>query len=173
MKFEIPFNKEIYLNQIKLIIPLTYSDYYKKVKESLIVGLISIGLGIFIIMGKSSLGYLFITLGIVSSINSYIKFKEYRNLKKIHLTIIEEKLSETSISLENGIIEFNEVYLTYIDKTQSRQLNWAEFDGYKIIKSNLLLVLDQKKGDIMVIGEDEIGSENFKKIIEFVKTKLK
>ncbi len=33
--------------------------------------------------------------------------------------------------------------------------------------------LEPEKGDIIIIGKSEVGNENFQKIVEFVKTKLK
>ncbi|MGB3607170.1 hypothetical protein [Psychroserpens sp.] len=173
MKFDIPFKSEIYLNQTQLIIPMIYRHYFKDARESLIVGLISTSLGISIIIGKSYLGIVFIALGTWFIIKSYPKFKLYNTLKKTHLKLTKEKLSESESDFGNGIFEFTENSLKYIDKLQTRDIEWTEFKDFKIVESNLLLILDQEKGDIMAIGENEIGIENFVKIIDFVKTKLK
>ena len=173
MKFEIPFKSEIYLNQIQLMVPIIYKYYFKDAKETLIVGILSSLLGVFIILGKSYLGIVFIVLGVYFIFKSFPKFKLYNTLKKTHLKITQEKLSENQSDFGNGIFEFNESSLKYIDKLQTRDIKWNEFKNFKIVESNLFLILDQEKGDIMAIGEDEIGKESFEKMIEFVKIKLK
>lgn len=173
MKFDIPFKSEIYLNQVQLMIPIIYKHYFKDARESLIVGILSSLLGIFIILGKSYLGIVFIGLGIWFIIKSFPKFKLYKTLKKTHLKITKEKLSENESDLGNGIFEFTKNSLKYIDKLQTRDIKWSEFKSYKIVESNLFLILEQEEGDIMAIGENEIGNENFEKVIDFVKTKLK
>ena len=173
MKFEIPFKSEIYLNQVQLMIPIIYKRYFKDARESLIVGVLSSLLGVFIILGKSYLGIVFIGLGIWFIIKSFPKFKLYNTLKRTHLKITKEKLSENQSDFGNGIFEFSENSLKYIDKLQTRNIKWNEFKNFKVVRSNLFLILEQEKGDIVAIGKDEIGHESFERVIDFVKTKLK
>ncbi|QNK78161.1 hypothetical protein H7F37_03505 [Winogradskyella sp. PAMC22761] len=173
MKFEIPFNSDIYLNQTELIIPLIYKPYLKDARESLIVGLISTLIGISIIMGKSYLGIVFIVLGIFYIVKAYPKFQLYNKLKSTYFEKIKEKVAEVESDFGNGIFEFKDESIKYVDKNITRDIKWTEFKGFKIKESNLLMLLEPEKGDIMIIGENEIGSENFKKIVELVKTKLK
>ncbi|QNK78197.1 hypothetical protein H7F37_03700 [Winogradskyella sp. PAMC22761] len=173
MKFEIPFNSDIYLNQTELTIPLIYKPYLKDARESLIVGLISTLIGISIIMGKSYLGIVFIVLGIFYIVKAYPKFQLYNKLKSTYFEKIKEKVAEVESDFGNGIFEFKDESIKYVDKNITRDIKWTEFKGFKIKESNLLMLLEPEKGDIMIIGENEIGSENFKKIVELVKTKLK
>ncbi len=173
MKFDIPFKSEIYLNQVELMTPLIYSEYYKDARKSLIVGIFSSLLGVFIILGKSQLGILFIVLGISFIIKSVPKFKLYKTLKRTYLEITKEKLFENKSDFGNGVFEFTEYSLKYIDKLETKEIKWNEFESYKIIESNLFLILDEEKGEIMAIGKNEIGSKNFEKVITFIKTKLK
>lgn len=173
MKFDIPFKSEIYLNQTQLIIPLIYKPYLKDARESLIVGLISTLIGISIIIGKSYLGIVFVLLGAVYIIKAYPKFQLYSKLKSTYFEKVKEKVAEVESDFGNGIFEFKEHSIKYIDKNITRDVKWNEFKGFKVVKSNLLLILEPDNGDIMIIGENEIGSENFKKTVEFVKTKLK
>ncbi|WP_418602897.1 hypothetical protein [Hwangdonia sp.] len=173
MKFEIPFKSEIYLNQVRLIIPIIYKHYFKNARESLVVGVLSSLLGIFIILGRSYLGIVFIGLGIWFIIKSLLKFKLYNTLIRTHLKITKEKLSENQSDFGNGIFEFTENSLKYIDKLQTRDIKWNEFKSFKEVESNLLLILEQEKGEIMAIGKNEIGDESYEKVVDFVKTKLK
>ena len=173
MKFDIPFKSEIYLNQVKLMTPIIYTEYYKDARKSLTVGIFSSLLGVFIILGKSQLGVLFIVLGISFIIKSLPKFKLYKTLKRTYFKITKKKLFENKSDFGKGIFEFTENSLKYIDNIETRDIKWNEFESYKIIKSNLFLILEQEKGEIMAIGKNEIGSENFEKVIIFIKTKLK
>ncbi|WP_040282910.1 hypothetical protein, partial [Psychroserpens damuponensis] len=173
LKFEIPFNADIYLNQTELIIPLIYKRYLKDARESLIVGLISTLIGITIIIGKSNLGIVFIILGVFYIVKAYPKFQLYYKLKSTYLEKIKEKVAEVQSDFGNGIFEFKDESIKYIDKNITREIKWTEFKGFKIKDSNLLMLLEPEKGDILIIGESEIGSEGFKKIVDLVKTKLK
>ena len=173
MKFEIPFKSDIFLDQTELIIPLIYKAYLKDARESLIVGLTSTLIGVSIIIGKSYLGIVFIVLGVFFIIKSYPKFKLYNNLKINHLKKTKEKVTEMESNFGNGIFEFKEESIKYVDKNTKRDIKWTDFKGFKVKESNLLMILEPDKGDIMIIGKNEVGGENFEKIIEFVKTKLK
>ena len=173
MKFEIPFNSDIYLNQTELIIPLIYKPYLKDARESLIVGLISTLIGISIIIGKSYLGIVFIFMGVFYVVKAYPKFQLYKKLKSTYFQKIKEKVAEVESDFGNGIFEFKDDSIGYADKNITRDIKWTEFKGYKVIESNLIMPLEPEKGDIMIIGESEIGNVNFQKIVDFVKTKLK
>lgn len=173
MKFEIPFKEKIYLDQVELMIPLIYRYYIKNARESIIVGILSSLLGVLIIVGKSYLGVIFIALGIWFLILSFPKFKLYNNLKKTHLTKTREIFAENDSNFGNGIFEFTDNSLRYTDKLHTRDIQWTEFKKYKVIDSNLFLILEREKGDIMAIGEQEIGTDNFNKVVDFIKTKIK
>lgn len=173
MKFEIRFNSDIYLNQIELILPFIYKPYLKDARESLIVGIISTVMGISIIIGKSYFGIVFLLMGVFYIIKAFPKFQLYNQLKSTYFEKIKEKVSEVESDHGNGIFEFKNESLKYVDKHITRDIKWSEFKGFKIKDSNLIMFLEPEKGDILVIGENEIGSENYKWIIAFVKTKLK
>ena len=161
MKFEIPFDTDIFLYQTELIIPLVYSSYLKDTRESLIVGLISTLIGILIIIEKSYLGILLILIGVFYTVNAYSKFGLYKKLKSTHLEKVKENITKDVSNFGNGIFEFKEDSIKYVDKNITRDINWSEFKGFKIMNSNLLLILEPDQGDIMVIGESEVGSHNF------------
>jgi hypothetical protein len=173
LKFEIPFNSDIYLNQTELIIRYIYKSYLKDARESLFVGLISILIGISIIIGKSFLGIVFVLLGIFYTLKSYPKFQIYNKLVSTSLKKESESFAKVESDFSNGIFEFRADSLKFYDNNISRDIKWIDFKGFKLIKSNLLLILEPDKGDIMIIGESEVGIDNFKKIVEFVKHKLK
>lgn len=172
MKFEIPFKAETYLKQVELTIPFIYKHHLKDTREALIVALTSLFIGIVINIGKSNFGNIFIILGVWFIIKSYQKYILYKTSKKIFLKIAKKELSKNQSDYRNGIFEFTEDTLRYNDTLKTIDSTWNEFESFKIVSANLLLILDEKKGEIIVIGENEVGNKNFEKIIKFVERKL-
>ena len=173
MKFIIPFDEKIFLNQTEISIPYVFSDSLKKVKQSLFVSLISTLMGVILLVNKSSLGYFFIVSGFSFLINSYFKYDLYKNLKIKYLEITKQKLIENKGVIKEGIFNITKDYLNYSDVKSNRKIKWSEFNGYKITKDNLLLFIEPLDGDIMVISKSEIGKNQFKQLIELTKQNLK
>ena len=172
MKFKIPFDQETYLNQVELIIPIVYSDLNRRIKNALTFGIIILILGLTIVFSKSDTGYLFIIIGIILLINSYLNNKKYKKNKETYLNLVKKNLTENLNDYKYGTFEFNDDNLTFSDQNKNRIFKWTEFQDYKIIDRNLFLVLDKYKGEIYAIGEKEINNTNFKKVIEFVEKKI-
>ncbi|CAL2092820.1 hypothetical protein [Tenacibaculum sp. 190524A05c] len=172
LRFTIPFNRDIYLHQVKLILPLAYKKYFKEGRETLLVGLISTLIGILILMDKSYLGNVFIVLGFVFIIKAYLRFQLYYKLKNESFENVRQQINEGEFDSTTGIFEFNDDTIIYIYNDTKTETDWKDFKKFKIIDSNLLLVLNQEEANIMAIGENEIGKENFSKLIDFVKSKI-
>ncbi|WP_299626830.1 hypothetical protein [uncultured Tenacibaculum sp.] len=146
MKFEIPFNSDIYLNQTKLIIPLIYKPYLKDVRESLIVGIISTLIGISIIIGKSYLGIVFIVMGVFYLVKAYPKFELYKKLKSTYFEKIKEKVAEVESDFGIGIFEFKDDSIGYADKNITRDIKWTEFKEYKSNRIEFNNAIRTRKG---------------------------
>jgi hypothetical protein len=172
LKFKIPFDKKTYLNQVKLLIPIVYSDLKRRITSALIFGITLLILGLAMVFSGTNLGFVFIITGVILLINSYLNTKKYKTNRETYLNLVEQNLIEKLTDYEYGIFEFNDDNLTFSNKTQNRIFKWTEFQDYKIIERNLFLVLDKYKGEIYVIGEKEINNTNFKKVIEFVKSRI-
>lgn len=172
MKFKIPFEKETYLNQVKLIIPIVYSDLKRRINNALTFGIILLILGLTVVLSGADIGYIFIIIGIILLINSYLNNKKYKTNRETYLNLVEKNLAEKLADYEYGIFEFNNENLTFSDNTQNQIFKWSEFQDYKVIDRNLFLVLDKYKGEIYAIGEKEINNMNFKKVIEFVEKRI-
>ncbi len=71
-----------------------------------------------------------------------------------------------------GTLEFKKECLVFTDDYNETTTNWKDFQEYKVVKSNLLMMRNKEKGDILVLGESEIGRLEFKKVVAFVKTKI-
>ena len=172
MKFKIPFNKETYLNQVKLIIPIVYSDLYNRIKTTLTSGIILFIIGLTIVLTGTKSGFVLIIIGIILLVNSYLNNKKYKTNSETYLNLVKKNLVEKLTDYEYGTFDFNDDKLTFSDKTKNRSFKWSEFQDYKIIDRNLFLILDKYKGEIYAIGEKEVNNTNFKKIIEFVEKRI-
>ncbi len=112
-------------------------------------------------------------MGVFYLVKAYPKFELYKKLKSTYFEKIKEKVAEVESDFGIGIFEFKDDSIGYADKNITRDIKWTEFKEYKVIESNLIMPLEPEKGDIIIIGKSEVGNENFQKIVEFVKTKLK
>lgn len=172
MKFKIPFDKETYLYQVKLIIPIVYSDLKRRINNALTLGIILLILGLSIVFSGTDMGFVFIVIGIILLINSFLNNRKYIANKETYLKLVERNLAEKLTDYEYGTFEFNDENLIFSDNTKNVSFKWSEFQDYKIIDRNLFLVLDKYKGEIYAIGEKEINNTNFKKVIEFVEKRV-
>ena len=117
MKFKIPFDKETYLNQVELIIPIVYSDLQRRIKNPLIFGIALLILGLTIVLSGENMGFVFIIIGIILLINSYLNNKKYIANKKTYLNLVKKNLAEKFTDYEYGTFEFNDDNLTFSDNT--------------------------------------------------------
>lgn len=86
---------------------------------------------------------------------------------------IKAYIAEENKIPKYGVFEFKEDCLVFLDDFSETTTDWGDFQEYKIVKSNLLMMRNKEQGDIMVIGKSEIGESEFKKVISFVKRKIK
>ncbi len=82
-------------------------------------------------------------------------------------------MEEKAGGLKTGTFEFLPDNLIYTDDLSSSTINWTDFEGYKVVKSNLLMIVNQKDGNILVVGEKEVGTEKFNMAVDFVKQHVK
>lgn len=82
-------------------------------------------------------------------------------------------MEEKAGRLKTGTFEFLPENLIYTDDLSSLTINQTDFEGYKVVKSNLLMIVNQKDGNILVVGEKEVGTEKFNMAVDFVKQHVK
>jgi len=154
------------------MLPIIYKHSLKRAWDSFSVGFLSSLLGVFMVVLESNVGIVFIGIGISFIIKALFKFNLYKTQKSTHLKISKKKLSECESDFRSASFEFTKNSLKYIDKLRAVDIKWSAFKNYKIVASNLFLILEQEKGEILAIGQKEIGNEDFEKVIAFVKTKV-
>ena len=171
LRFKIPFDRSTYIVQSKLVIRISCEKLLKKRNWSILLGSFFILLGALILLGGGDVGLVYVILGLVAYLDAYIKnekFKTYRN--KVLDAVLYDLDNDLSIS-DYGILDFSEEYLTFENSYLCNRTRWKDFEEFKFTRSNLFLVVEKESGFIYVIGKEEIGKNDFKRITEFVKSK--
>ncbi len=172
MKFEIPFNEMIFIDQTNLIFKNHWSKNLKKNRKRLFVGIPMILLGSFIIYLKSNLGYLYLVIGLHFLINFFEYYSYYKKNKKAFYEIINSEIEGQNNSKQDCIWQFNDDYFFYKDFKYETKIMWKTFKSYRVIENNLFLDINVGNNSSYIIGESEIGNENFLKLTEFIKNKI-
>ncbi|KJD31053.1 hypothetical protein PK35_16830 [Tamlana nanhaiensis] len=172
MKFEIPFKEEIYKEQMTLNFNTAWKENLKKNKKRLIWAIPMILIGGLIIYGENYLGFVFIGIGIHYLINFYDYNSYYKKSKTKFFDLVEAEIVGQKNANELSVWEFDENYFGYKDYKYEAKINWEAFNNNRIIERNLFLDLNVGNNSSYVLGESEIGIENFQKITEFVKNKM-
>lgn len=171
MRFELKFDEEIFRSQSKLQFDTVWKKNLKKNNTALIWGLFFASLGVFLLVFEQKLGFLFLGFGIYYLYNFYTYFNNYKTNKKRFFSKVEKEVKHFNETNETTTWEFNEDYFKYEEIRYSIRLNWPIFEGFKIIENNLFLKINDR-GDSLVLGSDEVGIDNFNKVISLVKKKI-
>lgn len=128
---------------------------------------------IFILANGSGFGYI---TGFVSFFGiGYLTIhrRKINNAKQKYI-IEAEEISQKYIENNHSIRwRFGEDSFGYDDFQMSIKLNWGLFEKYEIVNEILFLFQGKDIQSAITIAKGEVGEENFNKIIDFVKTKIK
>ena len=172
MKFELPFKEQLYNEQMILNFNTAWNKNLKNNKKRLFWAIPMTLLGGLIIYGKNNLGFLFIAIGIHNLINFYDYYVFYKKSKNTFFEVIEREKKEYIEASENSIWEFNDEYFRYKDYKFEIKIKWKTFKSIRVIDNNLFIDLDLENHSSYILGETEIGTENFHKLIDFVRNKI-
>ncbi len=173
MRFEIPFNENISREDSKKYFDFIWKDDLKKKKKSSYVLFPGILFGIAIIYGKSNIGYLILAIGIFGILAIYYSNKHYKKERKRYFDAVEKHILEYSSNNKPCIWEFNEEQFHYSDFKYDLKINWSSFTKFRIIENNLILELRDNIIANFFLNKEEVGEENFDKIIHFLEGKIK
>ena len=171
MKFEIPFDENIYRQQIELTFNISWEKFLREAKKTATVAVIFILLGILILYGKGDIGGLFIILGLVSAISSITGFNKYKEAKKTTERITVEtiqKWHENPIS----VWEFESSYFRFEFYGGDYKINWDNFKYFNVANQTVFFGFKENT-NWYSLSESEIGKENFTKVVDFVASKVK
>ncbi len=171
MKFEIPFDENIYRQQIELTFKIAWEKYFGETKKTAIVAVIFILLGIVILYGKGDIGGLFLILGVVSGISAIIRFNKYKEAKKTTERITIESIQKWN---ENPISvwEFENSYFRFEFYGGDYKINWDNFKYFNVDNQTVFFGFKENT-NWYSLSESEIGKENFDKVVDFVASKIK
>ncbi|WP_163410957.1 MFS transporter [Flavobacterium ajazii] len=172
MKFELNFDKDIYNQQMDLLFDLAWKRKIKYYKNSQYLGFLLIILGAALIYNRPNIfgiGYVFIFFGLTNLIPFVY---HYFKIKSTYRKFNAAKKSEIEINKEvkDFSWEFTEEAFVINVGNQFKALPWEEFTIYLIKDDNIILIT--KDYQPYILGEIEVGKENFKMIISFVQNKI-
>lgn len=173
MKFEIPFNKQIYKEQMELNFNTAWKDNLQKNKKRLFYGIPIVLIGLLIAYTENCLGFFFIGYGLHFLINFFDYNSYYKKSKHNYFDSTESEIKGQTNANENCIWEFNEEYFRYKDYRYDGKIKWKTFQRTRVIDNNLFIDLNVGYHLSYIIGEKEVGAENFQNIIAFVKQKIR
>lgn len=172
MKFKIPFDENIYSEQMKLQFDNVWSEGFKKNRSKLYIGVPFFILGILAVYGNGNVGYLFIILSLIYFYKYYEYYQYYQKNKKRYFSESEIFSLEQKEVQDVSIWEFKDEYFRYKCYKCDLKLDWSLFSGFEIINNNIFI----KTKDVnhsYIIGKSEVGESEFNEIAEFLKTKIK
>jgi len=169
MRIEIPFNEEVSRKQLQMLHDLAWKNKKYYWKNSIYLGLFFTLLGIAIVYGKSNLGYLFVFLGIIQLIGFFVY--HYKS-ETLHRKLFEEFEAGKNTYIENplSIWEFSENDLKFSLGKNSVSIVWGDFKTFKII-DNVIFIFT-KTNQPYILSKEEVGDENFEKIVEVISHKI-
>lgn len=171
MKFEIPFNKNIYDEQMKLHFETVWSKGFNKNKSSLYITIPILLLGIFAVYNGDTIGYLFVIFGLFS-LHKYLEY--YLNYKKNKKRFFAEAQTFSNESVEKqdiSLLEFENDYFRFKYCKGDFKLDWSLFTGFQII-NDTIFIKTKNINYVYIIGKSEIGESAFDEVVEFLKTKM-
>ncbi len=172
MKLEIPFDENLYLEQTALHFKLAWSENLMNYKKRLYWAIPSLFFGIFLLFQSNVLGYLFLGIGLHYISNTFNYYSYYKKSSTSYFTMIKAAAEAQKAANQSTILEFKEAYFRYENYKYDAKINWEAFKGYRLIDRYLFLDLEYSNDDSYVIGELEVGKENFEEIIAFLRKKI-
>lgn len=173
MIFEIPFDSKKALGQYKLRLKLTFKKNLITSGKNLFAAGIITFFAWMTISDKSNVGYFFLALGLFYLFNAIQYFIYYiktaNKLKRIYQESVELREKNKDIMTW----EFNDDFFRYKDMYYDNSIKWEAFKGYKIIQKNLFLLLAESIDQSFIIGEEEIGVQEFAMVIASINEKIK
>lgn len=173
MKYEISFDEEIYKDQMTLNFNIAWLKNVKKNQKNFYWGITYLLIGSLILFLKNNLGFLFIAISIHILVNCNSYYNHYKNNKKRYFKFVNAEIEKQKKANKNSIWELTEKTLKFKQYNYETTINWEVFKSYYVINKNLFVNLNEELKLSYVLGEKEVGIDEFKKVIDFINTKVK
>jgi hypothetical protein len=173
MTFEIPFNSAIATQKNELRFKLAWKKNLRKTAYNLIAGLVILFFAVLIIASHDSKGYIFLWLGVYSLISTFSYFRLYLKRRSQWRQLIRDIGDKRVKEHDITTYEFNDSYFYSKDMLYEQKIQWAAFKEYEVIEGNLFLRLAETlDGNSIILGENEVGTEEFKSLVDYVGTRV-
>lgn len=169
--FKFNFNKDVTEKQLKLNFSQKWEKYKSDNFHNLYIALPILLLGSFLVYLDSIFKYFILLVGFYFLFKFFYYFNSYFISKRSYLSIIENHLNKYKGTFSTW--EFHDDFFKYTSDYEELKYTWTKFEGYRIIEDNLFLDLYEDAGLSFILSKEEIGNENFKKVIAFLKENLK
>ncbi|RZJ68976.1 YcxB family protein [Flavobacterium sp.] len=170
MHFQIVYNEAKYRRKSHVIFDKMWEKSRKNVVRSLVSAIVLLGLGIAIVVGKSSLGLLLIGFGalyIFVLLKNASLYKQRKKAMDLGISRAKAKMKpEDAITT----ISFSDEFLLTQNASSEHKLSWKYFDYYLETENVLYLVGGSVTG--FAFSFDEVGAETYSQIKDFLDSKL-
>jgi len=173
MTFEIPFNSRITTEQHELILKLTFRNHLKRNTYSFLLSVLIMLLVFPTVRDGDVTGYFFLGAGSILFINSLRYFWFYRKRAAKFRQEYKEMIDVREKNKNVSTWEFADDHFGYKDMHFEFRIKWEAFKGYQIVERNLFLQLTSSIGQSFIITEREIGTNEYKSVLELVRRKIK
>lgn len=175
LKFEIPFDKEIFIRQNMRFFDFSNLKVVQTQKTNLIFGLIYLSIGIFFLTLEDTF-FIDTFLTILGGLILMYYFRVRLNLKnkKDDYKNFIEKLAQKHIDNQSiSVWEFWDSHIFYQDFRSEIKIYWQHLYGIRVDDQSLYIDLEEPiRNQSFCIDKDEISEKQFEEVIDFLQTKL-
>jgi hypothetical protein len=173
MEFDVPFDQNYYTKKNKL-------RWWLASKREMRTSLILFSLGVIGLLYTyvSSPNIDLVSLFSNALLGAFVLnlFLNYLKYRKGLSVIAQNARLESKLKINSKKVpewEFGEDYFRYQDSEMDYKLSWRSMKGYFLHSGHIFILQSGGLMDAIIISEEQLGSEKFDKIVEFVKLKLR
>lgn len=173
MKYELVFDEVVYNNQMDLLFDITWKRKISYYKNFQYLGALLIVTGVALIYNRPNIfgiGYFLLIFGLsnfIPFVYFYLKIKsQYKKFESAKI-----KYNDSFKDVESATLELTEKSWIMNFENHTIFTDWENFSVHFVKKDNLILITKDYRP--YILGEIEVGTENFQQIIFFVEKKIK
>ncbi|MFH6991487.1 hypothetical protein [Flavobacterium sp. FlaQc-48] len=173
MKYELVFDEVVYNNQMDLLFDITWKRKILCYKNYQYLGVLLLVVGAALIYNRPNIfgiGYAFLFFGLSNFVPFvYYYFKIRSQYKKFESAKIRDNESFKDVKI--ATLELTEKSWIMNVENNIIVTDWENFAAHLVKEDNLILITKDYRP--YILGEIEVGVENFRQIISFVEEKIK
>lgn len=166
MRFEVPFNERTFRSQTDLQFKMVWKEMIRHNSNRLSTALGMFVLSMVFLLTNSYFGFLLLGIAFHYGVNFYNFKIHYKKEKEKYISYIEELIKKYEIHTEGSIWDFKDEGFYYKDFQFEIFIKWESFWSYKKRDNNLILIPFNFVNQGYILGEQEIGKENFLEVLK-------